>query len=101
MGSTKHQYKLCVFKLNSPFFWPCNPILAVCLSLVIFGFVSFTNAQTNFDLDEINGDTRKLGDEENDKIGDKETVALLDFNGNQLNDLLWSTRRCLFWKYDD
>ncbi len=41
-----------------------------------------------YDLNEINGDLRILGDERYDYLGYKDTIAVFDFNDNGINDLI-------------
>jgi len=41
-----------------------------------------------YDLDEINGDVRILGDERYDNVGAKGSIAIFDFNDNGINDLV-------------
>ncbi|MFH0884075.1 MAG: FG-GAP repeat protein, partial [bacterium] len=65
---------------------------AALLGLALFLSPSFLHGQiygqTIYDLGEINGDLRILGDQEDDYIGIPNTVRVTDFNNNGRNDLL-------------
>lgn len=62
--------------------------LAVLLGIGTPGTSTAAFAQAVvYDLNEINGDVRILGDERYDYVGAKDSVVVFDFNDNGLNDL--------------
>ena len=57
------------------------------LGLTLIFVCSPLHSQTIYDLGEINGDLRILGDQRYDSVGGKEAISVFDFNDDGPNDL--------------